>query len=315
MMARKASRTTRRRARMTPMLTPSPAAALEGLAEHRVGLDWALPPVRDVQPAQLGEGERAVRESAGAVAHDDLIRSGEAQEPGGYARRLPRRRVVGPEVSADDPQHDGAGVNAHADAELESVLTAHRLTEWLELRLDRQGSAERTARVILQPCHHAEESHDPVAEELVDRAVVSVHRVLDDLQGRVHDRADLLRVQTLGHRRKARDVHEENADLPSLAPRAERCAALTTEPAARGVLVGAARTARPDVRAGVERGARTLWREQSHHQIASPSGATHQRDAPLALVEVAMPMPEPTSRKAKDLQKCSPGSSALWRRR
>src|SRR3989442_225414 len=269
MMARKASRTTRR-ARMTPMLTPPPAAALEGLAEHRVGPDRALPPDRNVQPAQLSEGERAVRESAGAVAHDDLIRSGEAKEPGGYARRLPRRRVGGPEVSADDPQHDGTGVNAHADAELESVLTAHRLTEWIELLLDRQGSSERTTRVILQPCHHAEESHDPVAEELVDRAVVGVDRVLDDLEGRVHDRADLLRVQTLGHRRKARNVHEENADLPSLAPRAERCAALTTEPPGRGVLVGAARTARPDVRAGVERGARTLWREQSHRHIVSP---------------------------------------------
>src|SRR6266568_4331785 len=172
MMARKASRTTRR-ARMTPMLTPPPTAALEGLAEHRVGPERALLPVRNVQPVQLSEGERAVRESAGAVA---------------------------PEVSADDPQHDGTGVNAHADAELESVLTAHRLTEWLELLLDRQGSSERTTRVILQPCHHAEERHDPVAEELVYRAAVGVDRVLDDLEGRVHDRADLLRVQTLGHR-------------------------------------------------------------------------------------------------------------------
>jgi len=268
---------------MTPMLTPPPAAALEGLAEDRVGPERALRPARNVQPAQLSEGERAVRESAGAVAHDDLIRSGEAQEPGGYARRLPRRRVVAPEVSADDPQHDGTGVNAHADAELESVLTSHRLTEWLELLLDRQGSSERTTRVILQPCHDAEESHDPVAEELVDRAVVGVDRVLDDLEGRVHDRADRLRVQTLGHRRKARDVHEENADLPSLAPRAERSPALPTESAARGVLVGAARTARPDVRAGVERGARTLWREQSHRHVVSPFGATRERAAPLSL--------------------------------
>src|SRR5439155_9940750 len=75
---------------------------------------------------------------------------------------------------------------------------------------------------------------------------------------------------TLGHRRKARNVHEENADLLSLAPRAERSPALPTEPAVRGVLAGAARTARPDVRAGVERGARTLWREQSHRHIVSP---------------------------------------------
>src|SRR3989442_11960144 len=171
MMARKASRTTRR-ARMTPMLTPPPAAALEGLAEHRVGPDRALPPDRNVQPAQLSEGERAVRESAGAVAHDDLIRSGEAQEPGGYARRLPRRRVVGPEVSADDPQHDGAGVNAHADAELESVLTAHRLTERFELLLDRQGGAEGAKRGILPPRHDAAESPDPVAAELAGRARV-----------------------------------------------------------------------------------------------------------------------------------------------
>src|SRR3989442_6789450 len=114
MMARKASRTTRR-ARMTPMLTPPPAAALEGLAEHRVGPERALLPVRNVQPAQLGEGERAVRVNSGAVAHDALIRSGEAHEPGGYARRLPRLRVVAPAVSADERQHDVADMDAHAD--------------------------------------------------------------------------------------------------------------------------------------------------------------------------------------------------------
>src|SRR3989442_1051332 len=211
--------------------------------------------------------------------------------------------------------HDGAGVNAHADAEVESVFTAHRLTEWLELLLDRQGGAERTTRVILQPCHHAEESHDPVAEELVDRAVVGVHRVLDDLEGRVHDRADLLRVQTLGHRREARDVDEENADLPSLAPRAERSPALPTEPAARGVLVGAARTARPDVRAGGRTRCPDAVASSPTTMSSPPFGATRERDAPLALLEGAMPMPEPTIRKARDLQKCSPGSSALWRRR
>ena len=49
----------------------------------------------------------------------------------------------------------------------------------------------------------AEERHDAVAEELVDRPFIAVNLVEDHLERAIHDRVHFFGIQPLGHRREA----------------------------------------------------------------------------------------------------------------
>ena len=71
--------------------------------------------------------------------------------------------------------------------------------------------------VILVRDGRAEEGHDAVAEELVDRALVAVDLVQHQLEGPGHEAVDVLGVEPLGERGEPRDVGEEDRDLLALA--------------------------------------------------------------------------------------------------
>ena len=59
----------------------------------------------------------------------------------------------------------------------------------------------RAPRVVLVRDGRAEQRHDPVAEELVDRALVAVHLGQHQLEGARHEAVDVLGVEPLGERR------------------------------------------------------------------------------------------------------------------
>ena len=73
------------------------------------------------------------------------------------------------------------------------------------------------ARVVLVGDGGAEERHDAVAEELVDRALVAVHLGQHEVEGAAHEPVHLLGVEALGQRGEPRDVHEEHGHLLALA--------------------------------------------------------------------------------------------------
>ena len=62
----------------------------------------------------------------------------------------------------------------------------------------------------------AEQCHHAIAEELVDRALVTMDGAQDHLEGAVHDLVDLFWVQVRGHGREAGDVREEHGHLLAL---------------------------------------------------------------------------------------------------
>ena len=81
---------------------------------------------------------------------------------------------------------------------------------------DPQRGVDRALSVVLVGDGGAEQRHDAVAEELVDRALVAVDLVQHQLEGPVHESVDVLGVEPLGERREPRDVDEEDRDLLAL---------------------------------------------------------------------------------------------------
>jgi hypothetical protein len=75
----------------------------------------------------------------------------------------------------------------------------------------------------------AEQRHDSVAEELVDAAAVRMHGVQHDVERALHDGAHILWVETLGHRREATHVDDEDRRLLAFAANGKHSAAGATE--------------------------------------------------------------------------------------
>ncbi len=71
--------------------------------------------------------------------------------------------------------------------------------------------------VILMGDGGAEDGHDPVAGELVDRALEAVHGVGEGREEALHDRVPLLGILLLGKIHRPLDVGEEDGDLLALA--------------------------------------------------------------------------------------------------
>ena len=99
--------------------------------------------------------------------------------------------------------------------------------------------------MVLVRDRRAEERHDAVAGELVDRALEAVDARGEDGEEAVHDRLPRLGVELLGQLHRALDVGEQDRDLLALAVpdggrrttgrrrRGERRAAAVAEPRAR----------------------------------------------------------------------------------
>ena len=80
------------------------------------------------------------------------------------------------------------------------------------------GDRVRAVVAGVLPVAGAEDCHEPVAQELVDHAVVSDDGVHGAVEDRVEVGHDLLGAALLGERREPADVEEEHADLALLAP-------------------------------------------------------------------------------------------------
>ncbi len=112
--------------------------------------------------------------------------------------------------------HHEPGIEALAGAEGDAARRELSLVP-LERARDAERGVDGAPRVVLMGDRGAEERHDAVAQELVDRALVLVHLGQHELEGPAHEPVHLLGIQALGERREARDVHEEHRDLLALA--------------------------------------------------------------------------------------------------
>ena len=140
---------------------------------------------------------------------------------------------------AYDTDSDWACVDANPNLKIDSVSTLHVGPKRLEVLLDRHGRADGAIGVVVVGGGGPEERHHPIAEELVDRALVAVHGVEDDLERSVHHLADVLGVKALRDARESTYVGEEHGHLFTRAFAAKRCAALAAELHPHGIVPSA----------------------------------------------------------------------------
>ena len=146
-----------------------------------------------------------------------------------------RLAVPGAGLELDDRL---AGV--HGDAHLEAVL--------LGPVANGECRADRALGVVAVGRRRAEDAHDRVADELLDRAAVALELLADALVVRREDRADVLRIELLGTSGEADEVDEQDGDDAALLAGppglGERRAARVAELREVGVLLAAARAGR-----------------------------------------------------------------------
>ena len=88
--------------------------------------------------------------------------------------RMSDRRVLRLAVLADGSCDDLSRVDPDPDREAEPVVAAQLAGVGGEVVLEAKGGVARTTRVVLVSNRSAEQSHDPVAGELVHRPLEAV---------------------------------------------------------------------------------------------------------------------------------------------
>jgi hypothetical protein len=184
-------------------------------------------------------------QAPGAAAEQDLAGTGGLLQPGGQVdgvadhQRGAQARVAGDHLASVD-----AGVQLQADP----PLTPQLLVQVAEGGVHAGGGPGRPEGVVLVDGGDAEDGHDGVAGELLDRTAVVVdhppHRLVVD----GHDLRQRLGVEPLAQGRGAAQVAEDDgdglADAPrSGRPRRQRVAAGQAEPRPARVRLPAGGTA------------------------------------------------------------------------
>ena len=136
---------------------------------------------------------------------------------GGEVRGLADRGVVHAQVAADRAHHDLAGVEADADLDRDALGAAHLLGVAPDRLLHAERGVAGAHGVILVGERRAEERHDAVAHDLVDRALVAVDRLHHVLEDGVEELARLLRIAVGQELHRALEVGEEDRHLLALA--------------------------------------------------------------------------------------------------
>src|SRR5262249_52378208 len=183
-------------------LQPGAAAELpaHGICANRLSLSF------DLKLTEVIEHEEPVPKVLSSSTGYDLAWCGDSEQPGGEVGRVADRRVVHTQIVANGADDHRTGIDADPHAEFDAVSSLDILGKRLESILYCEPRTERALSVVLVRDRRPEERHHPVAEELVDRALVIVNRIEDHLEDAVHDRVDVFGIELLGDRRKSRHV-------------------------------------------------------------------------------------------------------------
>ena len=167
--------------------------------------------------AQWGHLHEAFGEREGVGRQEDRARIGELLHPRREVGGLADGRVVHAEVGPDRPNDHLAGIQAHAYADRDAVLSPDALGVPLHRLLHAERGVAGADGVVLVRQRRAEEGHDAIAHHLVHRPLVAVdgrHHVLDD---GIEELARLLGVAIGEELHGALEVGEEDGDLLALA--------------------------------------------------------------------------------------------------
>ena len=190
------------------------AAQLEDLD----GLTRAL----DLELAEVGEVQIAVREALGGFGHEHAARLRQRLHPLREPDCVTDSRVVatalGPDLARNDLSRVDADPGREAEAErapqLGGVVTC-------QLAHPKRRVAGPLGMVLLRH-RGSEHGHDAVAGELVDRAAELLYALAEQIEEALHDRPPLLRVDLFGQIHRSLYVGEHDRHLFALASSARR---------------------------------------------------------------------------------------------
>jgi hypothetical protein len=143
--------------------------------------------------------------------------TGEPLHLRGQVRRLADRGVLHAQVAANRAHHHLARVEPDADLHVEPLGATQLAGQATHALVHAQRRVGRAHHVVLVGHRGAEDRHDPVAQHLVDGALVPVHRLHHQGQHRIQHAARVLRIAVGQQLERALHVREEHGHLLALA--------------------------------------------------------------------------------------------------
>ena len=189
--------------------------------QHSVGDDRLAPPAH-VDRADGLDARVAGYVAGRRLADENDARLGQLLEARGDVRGVANRGVVHRQVRADVADDDRAGVDPHADGQVDAVLLAESGALLVEAAADAQGRQDGATGVILVRDRRPEEGEEAVATEVVEGAAVPLNFAEGQLQELVKEGHEPLVAEPLGDADRVDDVAEEGGDLLALADRRQR---------------------------------------------------------------------------------------------
>ena len=158
----------------------------------------------------LGKTERAGRD-------DDSARHCHLFHARRQVRSLAHCGVVHVEVATDRTHHHLTGVESHPDTYCQTLGLLGLISPSIDAILHSQCRIAGAHRVILKSNRSAEQSHDAIAHELIDRALIAVNGLHHPLKYRVKKLARFFRVAIGQQLHRALQIGEQDSHLLALA--------------------------------------------------------------------------------------------------
>ena len=168
---------------------------------------------------RLAELERILGGEVGGAADQDPVTRCSRLDSCCRVEDVPRRRPFALARTGSEHYQRLARVNPDADVEVEPLVLGVQLGDTLR---DGEPCADRALRVVLVGFRRAEERKHSVAAELLERAAVALELGPYPCVVWRNERLDVLRVELLGARGRADEVHEDRSDDLSLFGRRRR---------------------------------------------------------------------------------------------
>ena len=121
------------------------------------------------------------------------------------------------QIVADGPHHHLAGVQPHPRVQRQALRATHLVAIATQRRLHGQGGVAGAQGMVLMGNGGAKQGHNAVAQHLVHRALIAVHRVHHQMQGRVQELPGSFWVESLDEPRGVLEIGKQDGDLLALA--------------------------------------------------------------------------------------------------
>jgi len=169
-------------------------AGAGGAGPHQLEhLDRLAKPLHRHQAERLHRGVALGQRQRAGCDHD-RAGIGDLLHPRSQVRRLADGRVVHLQITADGAHDDFPGVQPDADLDHGRVRASHLVRVLLHALLHPERGIARPHCVVLVGQRRAEERHDAIAHDLVNRALVAVDRFDHMLENGIEELAGLLGV-------------------------------------------------------------------------------------------------------------------------